>query len=181
MLTVLMQSVTSFLQDLFKIYRHYMSRYLRPFPVRDANRLCRGNGNKINGDWPDYPDDLVFICPADCPSFLDAGFFIADVCIFQPAWFIIAFVRAILNSLIWCRTYHYPAGVFGGKFLFYHYAAALLADRNLFNPVVYLISGFRWAFLIHQTWRSATALSQYCCSACYLLPSSGLFLRQATG
>ena len=44
-----------------------------------------------------------------------------------------------------------------------------------------LSPAFAGRFLIHQTWRSATALSQYCCSACYLLPSSGLFLRQATG
>ena len=74
-----------------------------------------------------------------------------------------------------------PLVFLGGSF----YSITMLPPSGRPQPCLIRLSilspAFAGRFLIHQTWRSATALSQYCCSACYLWASSGLFLRQATG
>jgi ABC-2 type transport system permease protein len=39
-----------------------------------------------------------------------------------------------------------PLTFLGGTLLLDRHAAAVLAEGELFNPIVYLISGFRWSF-----------------------------------
>jgi ABC-2 type transport system permease protein len=50
------------------------------------------------------------------------------------------------------------AHVPGGAILFDRHAAASVAHVSLFNPVVYLISGFRWSFYAHRTWACRVSL-----------------------
>ena len=45
---------------------------------------------------------------------------------------------------------HHAADLSRRHLLFDQHAAAVLADVTLFNPVVYLVSGFRWSFLRHR-------------------------------
>ena len=128
---------------------------------------------------------------------LTAGFFV-PIRIEHPMWMVIFLVlTAVTFSLfgfiigIWADSFeklqigaapdHHAADVPRRQLLFDRRAAAVLADVSLFNPVVYLISGFRWSFYGQADVNFGVSLAMTLVFLAACLARSGGFSRPAIG
>ena len=115
---------------------------------RDRARLCRRGRDQVDHPRPDHPGHRRAVrAAADRSSVLDAGLPGADRGDLQP----VRLHHRHLGRRLREAADHPDAGRHAAdlprrQLLFDQHAAAGLAHVTLFNPVVYLISGFRWSF-----------------------------------
>ena len=109
--------------------------------------------------------------------------FLSLTCVsFSLLGFIIGICARNFEQLnLGARPYHYSAGISGGSF----YSIAMLPPfwqtATLFNPVVYLISGFRWAFFDTSDVAVSYSLIAILLFSLLFVGIMGLSSRQATG
>jgi ABC-2 type transport system permease protein len=115
---------------------------------RGGDRLCRRGGDQIGDHRPDHSGDLHLLHRCAHPaSGVDGG---------VPAAHLHRFLalrlhhrhlgeklRAALDHPLADR---HAADLSGRGVLFHRHAAPAWRTVSLFNPVVYLVSGFRWSF-----------------------------------
>ena len=116
--------------------------------VRDRARLCRRGGDQVDHPRPDHPGDRGLFVPLR---------------IEHPVWMVVFLVlTAVTFSLfgfiigIWADGFEKlqlvpllivtPLTFLGGSFYSIDMLPPFWQTVTLFNPVVYLISGFRWSF-----------------------------------
>ena len=115
-----------------------------------VHRLCRRGGDQVDHPRADHPGHRAR-CSCRCEiahPFWMLAFLVLTAVTFSLFGFIIGiwadgFEKLQVVPLLIIT----PLTFLGGTLLFDQHAAAVLAERStLFNPVVYLISGFRWSF-----------------------------------
>ena len=90
---------------------------------------------------------FLFVPLADCPSFLDAGLLSLTCVSFSLLGFIIGICARNFEQLNLVPALIITPLVFLGEvFILIVMLPPFWQTATLFNPVVYLISGFRWAF-----------------------------------
>ena len=151
MLTLLTQSVDERLvRHLFPALRRHDLRAPvgAGLVVRDRARLCRRGGDQVDHPRPDHPGDRRLFVPLR---------------IAHPVWMLAFLVlTAVTFSLfgfiigIWADGFEKlqvvplliitPLTFLGGSFYSINVLPPFWQTVSLFNPVVYLVSGFRWSF-----------------------------------
>jgi ABC-2 type transport system permease protein len=143
--------------DLQRVLRHLFSRNSSARSTSFCRHRCRssrspramsGGGDQGADDRADHPGDVVLLRRPQ---------------IAHPVWMVAFLVLTCLSFALFGLHHRHlgaefravaagaaagdhAAGVPRRRVLLDLDAAAVLADGDLFNPVVYLISGFRWSF-----------------------------------
>ena len=152
MLSLLTQSISNASFGIYfpTLHRHDLRGAVGAGLVRrDRHRLCRRGRDQIDHPRPDHPGDGAH-CSCRCSiehPFWMLGFLVLTAVTFSLFGFIIGiwadgFEKLQLVPLLIVT----PLTFLGGSFYSIDMLPPVWRTITLFNPVVYLISGFRWSF-----------------------------------
>jgi hypothetical protein len=129
--------------------RHDLRTALRAsLANRSGHRLCRRRGDEIRDHRPRHSRHRPLLRAVQRhASALDAGLLGDDGALILPVGFILGVLADGFEKLqIVPMLILTPLTFLGGTFYSLRMLPELWQKITLFNPVVYLISGFRWAF-----------------------------------